>query len=64
MTDKENLPLLVHDGAGESRVAMMAAVWLAKSRQQSIQQVLAKAEKIKKSPLVESEKTFIAGLFK
>jgi protein tyrosine/serine phosphatase len=64
MADKENLPVLIHDSSGESRVAIMAAVWLAKSRQQSIQQVLAEAEKIKQSLLVESEKTFIADLFK
>ena len=30
MADKANLPVLVHDSSGESRVAMLAAVWLAK----------------------------------
>jgi protein tyrosine/serine phosphatase len=62
MADKENLPLLVHDGAGESRVAMMAAVWLAKNQHHSAQQILAEAANIKKNPLVESEKTFIAEI--
>jgi protein tyrosine/serine phosphatase len=64
MADKENLPLLVHDGSGESRVAMMAALWLAKSRHYPLQQILAEAEKIKQSPLVESEKTFIIEVSK
>ncbi len=47
MADKENLPVLVHDGKGESRVAMLAAVWLAKSQQHPLEQVLANAVKIK-----------------
>lgn len=64
MADKENLPLLIHDGAGESRVAMLAAVWLAKTRHYSAQQLLAEAENIKKHPLVESEKAFIAEISK
>jgi len=64
MADKKNLPVLVHDGTGESRVAMMAAVWLIRNEQLPLQQVLAIAEKIKTRPLVESEKNFISGLSK
>jgi protein tyrosine/serine phosphatase len=64
MADKENLPLLIHDGSGKSRVAMLAAVWLAKSRQRPAREILAEAEKIKQEPLVESEKAFIAGIAK
>jgi protein tyrosine/serine phosphatase len=64
MADKENLPILVHDGAGEGRVAMMAAVWLVRDEQLPLKQVLAIAEKIKTRPLVESEKNFINGLSK
>jgi len=64
MADKTNLPVLIHDGAGESRVAMLAAVWLAKNRQLPAQQVLAEAEKIKNGPLVGSETRFINSLSK
>jgi hypothetical protein len=64
MADKKNLPVLVHDGKGEDRVATMAAVWLIQTEHLSPQQVFDITEKIKKSPLVESEKTFINGLSK
>jgi len=64
MADKENLPVLIHDGSGESRPAVMAAVWLAKGESQPVQQVLAIAEKIKHEQLAESERTFISGLYK
>jgi protein tyrosine/serine phosphatase len=64
MADKENLPLLIHDGSGKSRVAMLAAVWLAKSQQRPAREILAEAEKIKQEPLIESEKVFIAGVAK
>jgi protein tyrosine/serine phosphatase len=64
MADKENLPVLVHDGRGEDRVAILAAVWLAKNQNCPIEQVLAETEKIKNSRLVESEKNFINNLSK
>jgi protein tyrosine/serine phosphatase len=64
MADKINLPVLVHDSRGDSRVAMLAAVWLAKSQQQPAKQVLAEAKKIKNSALVEPEINFIQGLSK
>ena len=32
MANKENQPVLIHDGKGEGRVAMLAAVWLAKGQ--------------------------------
>ncbi len=64
MANKENLPVLVHDGKGEGRVAILAAVWLAKSRQDTIEQVLAKAVEIKHEPLTEEETNFLQGLFK
>ena len=64
MADKENLPVLVHDGSGEGRVAILAAVWLVKARQNTIEQVLAKTVEIKKGPLTEQEKNFLRGLFK
>jgi protein tyrosine/serine phosphatase len=64
MADKENLPVLVHDGKGEGRVAMLAAVWLAKNRHYTIEQVLADAVRIKDAPLTEREINFINSLFK
>ena len=64
MANKENLPVLVHDGKGEGRVAMLAALWLAKEKRLPLEQVLAETVKIKSSPLVESEKAFINGLFR
>ena len=64
MADKKNLPVLVHDGKGESRVAMMAAVWLVKGEKLTAQQTINTAAKIKTEPLVESETTFILGLSK
>jgi protein tyrosine/serine phosphatase len=64
MADKENLPVLVHDGKGENRVAIFSAVWLAKGQRLPIEQVLAKTVVIKEEPLTEQEKNFISGLFR
>ncbi len=64
MANKENLPVLVHDGKGEGRVAMLAALWLAKSQQQPLEQVLANTVDIKDGPLTEQEKSFIHSLFR
>ena len=64
MADRENLPVLIHDGKGEARVAMLAAVWLAKGRQDTVEQILAKAVEIKDEPLAEQEIKFLQGLFK
>lgn len=62
MANKENLPVLIHDGSGESRVAMLAAVWLVKSNEASIQQAIKTASKIKTTNLEESERQFINTL--
>jgi hypothetical protein len=64
MADKNYLPVLLHDGSGKSRAAMLASVWLAKDQKLSIEQVLAVAEQIKNEPLAESETGFIHSLFK
>jgi protein tyrosine/serine phosphatase len=64
MADKENIPVLIHDGSGESRVAIMAAVWLVRGSRLTMEQVKLTAEKIKEEPLVESEIRFIQGLYK
>jgi protein tyrosine/serine phosphatase len=64
MANKENLPVLVHDGSGKGRVAMLAAVWLAKNRQQPLEQLLADAVETKHGQLTEQEINFIRGLFR
>jgi protein tyrosine/serine phosphatase len=64
MTDKEKLPVLIHDSSGKSRAAMLAAVWLAKGQKLSIEQVLAVAKQIKKEPLTEPQTRFIRSLSK
>ena len=64
MADKANLPVLVHDSSGESRVAMLSAVWLAKGCRLPAQQVLETASEIKKSPLADPEKQFINDMVK
>lgn len=62
MADKTNLPVLVHDSSGKNRVALMAAVWLAKGQQISVEQILVVAEQIKNEPLAELETSFIRSL--
>lgn len=64
MADKTNLPVLVHDGSGKSRPAMIAAVWLIKAEKRPAEDVLATAEKIKNEPLGEPETKFIHSLFR
>ena len=64
MADKGNLPVLVHDGKGEGRVAIIAAVWLAKNQGYTAEQVIASTVKIKGGPLTEHEINFIRGLSK
>jgi len=64
MTVKDNIPVLVHDGRGEGRVAIFAAVWLAKEQRLPLEQVLAKVAYVKGQPLTEQEKTFVRSLFK
>ena len=64
MADKANLPVLVHDSSGESRVAMLSAIWLARGCRLPAQQVIETASEIKKSPLTDLEKQFINDLAK
>ena len=63
MADRRNLPVLIHDGKGKGRVAILAAVWLAKSQQQPLEQLLADAVN-KHGQLTEQETNFIHGLLK
>jgi protein tyrosine phosphatase (PTP) superfamily phosphohydrolase (DUF442 family) len=62
MADKGNLPVLIHDSSGESRVAMLAAVWLIKGERLPAQQVIDTASRIKASSLAEPEKQFVKTL--
>jgi protein tyrosine/serine phosphatase len=64
MADKNKLPVLLHGSSDNRRVAMLAAVWLAKDQQLPIEQLLSTVEKIKNEPLVEAETKFIRSLSK
>jgi protein tyrosine/serine phosphatase len=62
MADKNNLPVLVHDGSGENRVAMLTAVWLRKVRGYNVEDTVRLAEKLKNQPVTTAEKNFIEQL--
>ncbi len=62
MADRGNLPVLIHDSSGESRSAMLAAVWLIKGERLPSQQVIDTASGIKSAHLAEPEKQFINTL--
>lgn len=64
MADKNKLPILLHGRSDDMRVAMLAAVWLAKGQQLPIEQLLSVAKKIKSGPLAEAETKFIRSLSK
>jgi len=62
MADKNNLPVLLHDGSGEKRVAMLASVWLRKNRRSSVEDTVQLVEKIKGQPVTGTEREFIESL--
>jgi protein tyrosine/serine phosphatase len=62
MADKNNLPILLHDGSGENRVAMLASVWLRKVRGCNVEDTVRFAEKLKNQPVTTAEITFIEQL--
>ena len=62
MSNKENLPVLVHGGSGKKRVAMLVSVWLRKIKDLSIEDTIKAVEKIKEQPVTEEEKQFIESL--
>jgi len=62
MADKNNLPVLLHDGSGEKRVAMLASVWLRKVRGYNVEETVRFVEKVKGQPVTTAEKTFIEQL--
>jgi protein tyrosine/serine phosphatase len=62
MADKNNLPVLLHDGSGENRVAMLASVWLRKVRCCNVEDTVRFVEKIKGQPVTTAEREFIESL--
>lgn len=59
MSDKTNLPVLVHDSSGKKRVAYLAAAWMLKSGGFTYEQTVEKIEKINDRPLNEEEIKFL-----
>jgi protein tyrosine/serine phosphatase len=59
MAGKENVPVLIHDGSGEKRVAMLASVWLRKVRSYNVEDTVQFVEKIKGQPITTAERQFI-----
>jgi protein tyrosine/serine phosphatase len=63
MGDKENLPVLLHGGGDDKRVAMLTAAWLRKKQGFSVEDALAQAKKIiDDRPLTQDEINFIRNL--
>ncbi len=62
MSDKANLPVLLHDSSGRQRVAMLASVWLRKVRRYSTEDTLRFVEKVKDQPVTAAEREFIEDL--
>jgi protein tyrosine/serine phosphatase len=62
MADREDIPVLIHDGSGESRPAMLASVWLRKVRGCSVEDTVRLAEKLKGQPVTATERNFIENL--
>ena len=62
MADRENLPVLVHDGSGEGRVAMLAAVWLIRAEKLPVENAVGVAQQIEKQPLAKQESLFVNSL--
>jgi hypothetical protein len=62
MSDKANLPVLLHGSAGRKRVPMLVSVWLRKARGYSVEDVARFVEKIKDQPITKAEREFIENL--
>ena len=62
MSEKENLPVLMHGNSGRKRVSMLSAVWLIKSQKFSIEETIRIVKKIKEEKLTKLEKEFIQSL--
>jgi len=64
MSDKNNLPVLVHGSSGRKRVSRLAAVWLIKDKGYSVEDALKAMKKIKEAKLSDDEIAFVKGLAK
>ncbi|MHC4637852.1 MAG: phosphatase domain-containing protein [Planctomycetota bacterium] len=62
MSDKQNLPVLVHSGSGRKRVAMLAAVWSIKGKGLSVDETAKIVKKIKDKQVTEKEMKFLQEL--
>lgn len=62
MSDRSNLPVLLHDSNGRKRVAMLTSVWLIRSGEYDVTDALEVIEKIKGEAATKEEKEFIEGL--
>lgn len=63
MSDPNNLPVLLHGGGDDKRVAMLVAAWFRRVRRLSSQETIALVKKvIDDRPLTEKEITFINDL--
>jgi protein tyrosine/serine phosphatase len=63
MADKNNLPVLLHEGSGEQRVPLLTAVWLIKAQGYTIEEATEVVEKINDDrTMTEDESKFIAQL--
>jgi protein tyrosine/serine phosphatase len=65
MANKSNLPVLLHGGRNDKRVAMLVAVWMVKSQKYTVGQTVNAVEKILKNRKpTEDEIKFIENLSK
>lgn len=59
MSEKNNLPILLHDSSGKKRVAYLAAAWMLKSGGFTSEQATKKMQEINERPLDEEEINFL-----
>lgn len=63
MADKNNLPVLLHEGSGEKRVPMLTAVWLIKTKGYTFEEAVEVIDKINDDrEVTENEMEFILRL--
>ncbi|MBN1392461.1 MAG: hypothetical protein JW947_06630 [Sedimentisphaerales bacterium] len=63
MADKNNLPVLLHEGSGEKRVPMLTAVWLIKAKGSTVEEAAKVVEEINDDRTInEAERKFIEEL--
>jgi predicted nucleic-acid-binding protein len=65
MADKNKLPVLLHGGSDDKRVAMLVAVWLQKNQGYTVEQIVKVVRTIiDDRELTEDETKFIRSLSK